>query len=140
MIDSVPDSFDWMMVKKFTECLQHFYYATLRISGSLYMTANRHFHEICKLHLILSSMIDSDDFEVRDMGLKMKLKFDKYWGDPDKMNKIIFFANVFDPSSKLEVIQFSFQTMFGHDKGVELFNSVVNELTLLFDEYQSLYA
>ncbi|XP_055962311.1 zinc finger BED domain-containing protein RICESLEEPER 1-like [Mercurialis annua] len=137
--DSIPDFLDWQVVRKFSDCLSHFYHVTLRISGSLYVTSDMHFQEICDLSCVLSDMIESDDLEVKLLGEKMKLKFDKYWGDHEKMNKLIFFACVFDPSVKLEGMEYSLTTMFGKEKGVVLFKSVVDELTLLFNEYKSLY-
>ena len=48
--DNIPDVVDWLLVRKFTECLHHFYLATRCISGSLYITSNMHFQEICELH------------------------------------------------------------------------------------------
>ena len=33
-------------------------------------------------------------FYTQNMGEKMKEKFSKYWGDPEKMNSVIFFANI----------------------------------------------
>ncbi|XP_050211758.1 zinc finger BED domain-containing protein RICESLEEPER 2-like [Mercurialis annua] len=60
---SVPDLTDWEMVRKFADCLSHFYSVTLRISGSLYVTANMHFQEICDLNVVLCDMIESEDSE-----------------------------------------------------------------------------
>ena len=76
--DSIPEFDDWLVVKKFTSCLEHFYLTTIRISGSLYVTANMHFQEICDLNVLLKDMISNDDFEVMQVGEKMKSKFDKY--------------------------------------------------------------
>ncbi|XP_055961671.1 zinc finger BED domain-containing protein RICESLEEPER 2-like [Mercurialis annua] len=136
---SVPDSLTWEVVRKFADCLSHFYYVTLRISGSLYVTSDMHFQEICDLNVVLSDMMLSEDFDVNNLGGKMKLKFDKYWGDPDKMNKLIFFAYVFDPSAKLEGMEYSLCIMFGNVNGAVLYKSVVDELNLLFNEYKTLY-
>ncbi|XP_050217897.1 zinc finger BED domain-containing protein RICESLEEPER 2-like [Mercurialis annua] len=136
---NIPDAQDWEMVRKFADCLSHFYSVTLRISGSLYVTADMHFQEICDLNVVLCDMIESDDTEVKTLGEKMKTKFDKYWGDPEKMNKLIFFAYIFDPSSKLEGMEYNLKIMFGPEKGGSLFKSVVDELTILCNEYFSLY-
>ena len=48
---NIPDGYDWLMVKKFSECLSYFYFSTLCISGCLYVTLNMHFSKICDLHL-----------------------------------------------------------------------------------------
>ncbi|XP_050231416.1 zinc finger BED domain-containing protein RICESLEEPER 2-like [Mercurialis annua] len=136
---NIPDSHDWEVVRKFSDCLAHFYTVTLRISGSLYVTSDMHFQEICDLNVVLCDMIESDDLEIKNLGERMKVKFDKYWGDPDKMNKLIFFAYVFDPSVKLEGMEYSLTTMFGKVRGVALYKAVVDELTLLFLEYNSIF-
>ena len=39
---------------------------------------------------------------MRLMRNNMKTKFDKYWGDPEKMNHLIFIANILDPIEKIE--------------------------------------
>ena len=98
-----------------------------------------HFQEICELHLGLKDMSVSSDFEIRHMAEKMKSKFDKYWGHPHKMNKLIFFANVLDPSYKFQYMKFSLITMFGDKQGEALFDAIKNEMTLLFEWYKSLY-
>ncbi|XP_055961833.1 zinc finger BED domain-containing protein RICESLEEPER 1-like [Mercurialis annua] len=136
---NIPDFLDWEVVRKFANCLSHFYSVTLRISGSLYVTSDIHFQEICDLNVVLCDMMESEDLEIKNLGGKMKLKFDKYWGDPDKMNKLIFFAYVFDPSAKLEGMEYSLCLMFGNVNGAILYKSVVDELNLLYNEYKSLY-
>ncbi|XP_050212795.1 zinc finger BED domain-containing protein RICESLEEPER 2-like [Mercurialis annua] len=114
MQNNLPNSLDWEMIRKFSEY-------------------------ISDLHMVLIDMMDSEDIDVKNMGQKMKSKFDKYWGDPDKMNKLIFIAYVFDPSAKLDGMEYSLTSMFGDEKGSNLFQSVKCELALLFDEYKSMY-
>ncbi|XP_055961910.1 zinc finger BED domain-containing protein RICESLEEPER 2-like [Mercurialis annua] len=80
MIESIPNFFDWETVKKFATCLSYFYVTTLRISGSLYVTSNMHFQEICDLSIMLDEMLVNEDIEIVQMGRKMREKFNKYWG------------------------------------------------------------
>lgn len=47
------------------------------------------------------------------MGENMKKKFNKYWGDPEKMNLVIFFANILDPRDKVLYMQSQFEYLFG---------------------------
>jgi hypothetical protein len=42
-------------------------------------------------------VICGDDEIFKKMAAKMKDKYQKYWGDPEKMNKYIFFAAILDP-------------------------------------------
>ncbi|XP_050222660.1 zinc finger BED domain-containing protein RICESLEEPER 2-like [Mercurialis annua] len=60
MIKNIPNILDWQIAKKFAICLSYFYVTTLRISGSLYMTSNMHFLEICDLPIMLDEMLFND--------------------------------------------------------------------------------
>ena len=137
--DGVPDIFDWHYVNKMVEYLEHFYEMTLRISGSKYVTSNTFFNEIADLQCVLHEWKQADDDSLISMGLNMKAKFDKYWGDPDKMNFIIFFANILDPTHKLEYLEFSLLQMHGQQIGSTLYSLVKSSLFELFDDYKAMY-
>ncbi|XP_050222385.1 zinc finger BED domain-containing protein RICESLEEPER 2-like [Mercurialis annua] len=137
--DGVPSSLDWKCGTLMTSLLEHFYNVTLRISGSLYVTSNTFFSEISDLSCILNEWKDCAELDVRQLGDSMKGKFDKYWGDPEKMNKLIFFAAVLDPREKFKYMEYSFSLMYGNVKGLSLFSSVKNELFRLFNEYKDKY-
>ena len=70
----------------------------------------------------------------------MEEKFNKYWGDPDKMNLIIFFANVLDPRDKVEYMEDLMKEMYGDSHGKSCFEKVKSKLNLLFEEYVSTYS
>ncbi|XP_021602385.2 zinc finger BED domain-containing protein RICESLEEPER 2-like [Manihot esculenta] len=137
--NDIPDYYDWTQVRKMADMLTHFYELTLRISGSRYVTSNLFFSEISDLAFILNQWINSNDFDMKSMGERMKVKFDNYWGDVDKMNKIIYFVVVLDPRDKFEFMVYSFSQMYGKEKGVELFNKVKSYLFDLFNEYKKVY-
>ncbi|KAM3338045.1 zinc finger BED domain-containing protein RICESLEEPER 2-like [Capsicum galapagoense] len=65
-------------------------------------------------HLI-SSDDDGDDL-LGKIASNMKAKFDKYWGSPKKMNKMIFIACVLDPRHKFVSVDFALQMMFGKEE------------------------
>ncbi|KAF2289425.1 hypothetical protein GH714_036119 [Hevea brasiliensis] len=134
--NGVPDFHDWSECRKMAEMLSHFYELTLRISGSRYITSNMFFGEISDLAFILNQWVNSTNVEVKNMGDKMKKKFDKYWGDIDKMNKLIYFATVLDPRDKFEYMEFQFCQMHGEEKGEQLFQKVKSSLIDLFNEYK----
>ncbi|XP_075083280.1 zinc finger BED domain-containing protein RICESLEEPER 2-like [Nicotiana tabacum] len=73
-----------------------------KISGSRYVTPNIHFLEICAVAVYLKQLIANEDTVLSEMAKKMKEKFNKYWVDPGKMNKIIFILCILDPRYKLE--------------------------------------
>ncbi|CAH9081360.1 unnamed protein product [Cuscuta europaea] len=135
----MPDVLDWIAVESFVTILKHFYEMTLRISGSLYVTSNTFFSEISDLFLVLKDMVASPTASVGAMGSTMKSKLDKYWGDPEKMNYLIFYANVLDPREKFEYMPFQLNALYGDKKGAAFFLKVKSGLTELFVDYVSSY-
>ncbi|XP_075096428.1 zinc finger BED domain-containing protein RICESLEEPER 2-like [Nicotiana tabacum] len=105
-------SSDWEGVKKLTKFLEIFYKLTLKVSNSLYVTSNHHFLEICKVVVYLIQLILNDDVLLGSMEKKMKEKFDKYLGDPEKMNNMIFISCVLDPRYKFDSVSFALAKMF----------------------------
>nr|XP_016483587.1 PREDICTED: zinc finger BED domain-containing protein RICESLEEPER 2-like [Nicotiana tabacum]XP_016483588.1 PREDICTED: zinc finger BED domain-containing protein RICESLEEPER 2-like [Nicotiana tabacum] len=73
------------------------------------------------------------------MAKKMKEKFDKYWGDPEKMNKMIFISCVLDPRYKFDSVSFALAKMF-EEKGPIIAKGVHTYMTSLFDEYVKSYS
>ncbi|KAJ9544901.1 hypothetical protein OSB04_024608 [Centaurea solstitialis] len=75
-----------------------------------------------------------------DMGGKMKEKFSKYWGDSEKVNMVIFFANILDPRDKVEYMEDLMKQMYGESRGKSCFEKVKYNFTWLFEEYVSTYS
>lgn len=115
--------------------LETFYELTLRVSGSLYVTSNVHFHEIGEASCILKILVDSDDIDLSFMAERAKAKFDKYWGVPEKMNKMIFVACVLDPRFKFEYVAFVLLSMYGEEKGRKMRGGLKLYVISLYDEY-----
>ena len=76
----VPDEQDWENARKMAEFLRHFADLTVRVSASLSVTANTFFHEIGEVNLLVRGWLQSEDSLQREMGKRMKDKYDKYWG------------------------------------------------------------
>lgn len=70
------------------------------------------------------------------MGKSMKEKFDKYWGDPVKMNSIIYVALVLDPRYKLDYTKYLLIKMYGEPKGVDVGSKLTNALKALCNDYR----
>ena len=102
-VDGVPTYDDWMYAKDFKAFLKHFFDLTKKVSGTQYITSNTFFEDIAGINYLLSDWSqrdDGDDTTFKHMAIKMKEKFDKYWGDPEKMNNLIFIAAILDPRYK----------------------------------------
>ncbi|KAH0634432.1 hypothetical protein KY290_037845 [Solanum tuberosum] len=128
---------DWDNVRKIANFLQIFYDLTREVSGSHYVTANSHFLKICEVSCYLKQLISSEEDNEDLLGKiasNMREKFDKYWGTPKKMNKMIFISCVLDPRHKFVSVGFALQMMFGKE-GPILENGVRDYMDLLFGEY-----
>jgi hypothetical protein len=74
-----PHTFDdWHRIRIFLKFLKVFYDATLRLSGSLYVTSNMYFQEICGIQMHLDEYNENGDHVLSAMSKKMKTKFNKY--------------------------------------------------------------
>ncbi|KAM3288286.1 hypothetical protein P3S67_021716 [Capsicum chacoense] len=127
---------DWDSVKRIAKFLELFFKLTLKVSGSLYITSNIHFLEICQVGFCLSKLISSDDIVLAQMATNMKKKFEKYWGDPTKMNKMLFIPCVLDPRHKFTTLSFALKKMFA-DNGATIEKDVREYMKSLFNEYSS---
>ncbi|XP_019158830.1 PREDICTED: zinc finger BED domain-containing protein RICESLEEPER 2-like [Ipomoea nil] len=139
-LESAPTFLDWCSVESLVKLLKAFYDMTVRISGSLYVTSNTFFSEISDLSCMLEAMVNSDHGTEKAMGTQMRNKFDKYWGDPEKMNSIIFFANILDPRDKEEYMPHQFAQLYGEEKGIACFTEVQSAMAALYDDYAAAYS
>ncbi|WOK93097.1 zinc finger BED domain-containing protein RICESLEEPER 2-like [Canna indica] len=107
---------DWDVVRRTISMLGLFYDTTVRVSSSLYVTSNTFWTEISDLLGAILEWTRSNDSNVNVMGTKMKAKFDKYWGNIDRMNKLIFFTVVLDPRDKFMVMKVAFRDIYGENE------------------------
>ena len=70
------NSDDWENANVFVLFLKSFYDITLKFSGSMYITSNLYFHELCSIHSDLTSLIESgDDIVLFKMATSIKKKW-----------------------------------------------------------------
>ena len=74
----------------FVELLKVFYDVTLNISGSLYVTANVYFEQLCTTEDVLNDMCLSSNIITCTMGINMRSKYEKYWGSTDRFDLMIY--------------------------------------------------
>ena len=127
-------SSDWEGVKRITKFLEMFFNLTLKISGSRYVTSNFYFLESCQVGVYLNQLISNEDHVLDKMTENMKEKFDNYWGDAEKMNKMVFIPCVLDPRHKFRTLGFELKKMFG-EKGAAIENGVRTYMDVLFNQY-----
>lgn len=66
---------------KMAEFLGHFYKLTERLSKNLHVNAHNFMFEICEVNYLITNWMNSKDLLRKEMGKRMKEKFDKYWGN-----------------------------------------------------------
>ncbi|KAL5576740.1 hypothetical protein UlMin_018439 [Ulmus minor] len=103
-INGPPIHHDWEKVQVFVKFLRTFYKVTTRISGSLYVTSNLFFKEICIVQGNLKELGKEPSTLLGSMAFSMQQKFDKYWGNLEKMNVLLYIATILDPRCKMEAI------------------------------------
>lgn len=67
-------------MRNIAEFLKHFHDLTVCMSSSLHITANSFFVEIGEVHILVKKWLDSKDDLQKEMGKRMKEKYNKYWG------------------------------------------------------------
>ncbi|XP_009768907.1 zinc finger BED domain-containing protein RICESLEEPER 1-like [Nicotiana sylvestris] len=127
---------DWDDVKRISQFLEIFYNLTLKVSRSLYVTSNAHFLEIGQVAVYLNRLITTEDELLSEMTSSMWKFFEKYWGEPTKMNKVIFIACVLDPHYKFTTVSFVLKKIFG-DEGTIIEKEVHTYMSSLFNKYVS---
>ncbi|XP_021754810.1 zinc finger BED domain-containing protein RICESLEEPER 2-like [Chenopodium quinoa] len=133
-----PTFDDWSNVRRFSEFLGSFYELTLRVSGTSYVTSNLFFHELVNVSSLLKELCASDDPEMCSMALKMKDKYDKYWGNPEKINMLIFIAVVLDPRYKLDYVEWMIKEIYDEYIALKLVKNLRETLNALYEEYRVL--
>jgi len=152
----VPDEHDFDNAKKLAEFLGHFADVTNRVSTSLSVTAHTYFHEIGEVNELVKEWMSSSDFMQQEMGLRMKDKYDKYWGhwhdnlelqsekgkgkekEKENINLLIFIAVVLDPRYKLsQYTEIAIDEMYGDGVGQKVWAAITKCLHELFEEYRN---
>ncbi|KAL5763966.1 hypothetical protein ACOSQ2_016560 [Xanthoceras sorbifolium] len=119
-----PNENDWSKPKVFVQFLHVFYDITVKFNSSLSVTSNLFFHELCSIETELTSLANC-----------MKLKFDKYWGKIEDVNKLLIIALVLDPRYKLDYVKFCFGDMFDDKKTKEMTCNIRELLIQLYESY-----
>ncbi|GAU39188.1 hypothetical protein TSUD_147960 [Trifolium subterraneum] len=107
-----PSIEEWERAEKMCAFLAPFYNITNLISGSSYTTSNLYFMQVALIEMELNVNLNSEDGVIKDMAIKMKEKFDKYWSE---YSTTLAFGNILDPTSKLDFLNFCFEKLYPSD-------------------------
>ncbi|KAI0499109.1 hypothetical protein KFK09_020010 [Dendrobium nobile] len=126
-----PTEDEWNNIEKVCDVLGFFNEATNIISGTEYPTSNLFLSQICIIKKVIDDRSISSDEFIRNMTMKMKEKFDKYWGE---CNLLMAFGAIMDHRMKFLVIEFAYPKIYG-DQSSQNISYVRTLLYELFEEY-----
>ena len=101
---------------------------------------NTFFDEIYIIQTKINELKNSKDNLLKQMATSMHLKFEKYWGEGDKINPLLYVAVALDPRKKLTFLKFCFSKLYGSDKAAAKIANVREVLAKLFDYYASIHS
>ncbi|KAL0545746.1 hypothetical protein IC582_015638 [Cucumis melo] len=133
--DMSPNKEDWANARMLIQFLKVFYDGTLKISGSLYTTSNLVFHQITVVQNYIRLNAGSGNALLVGMAKNMKAKFEKYWGNNEKNNLLLYVAIVLDPRKKLRFVSFCLKFFFDPKVAESMGNVVEQCCRRLFHEY-----
>ena len=136
-----PSSADWDKACRLVKFLKIFYGSTLIFSATSSVTSSTCYPEIVKIEATLNLLMAGTDLGLRTMAYEMKKKFDKYWGEAEKMSRLLHVASVLDPRDKLCFISHCFDKLHEKDttRTAELKKEVEMVLRRLFEWYKESY-
>ncbi|KAM2565275.1 hypothetical protein TB1_007925 [Malus domestica] len=121
----------------FAHFLKKFYDATLTLSATLTPTSLILGTVIALQVEIEEKICTSSNATLQSVATSMKLKFDKYWGDIEKVNPILFIAQALDPRYKFEMLEASLEELrYSCDAILDVKTTIKKNLTDLFKAYK----
>jgi len=130
-----PTDDDWYNIHHFIKFLQVFYDVTMQISSSLHSTSNLYFDVLFSVYSCLTKYSESSDPLLNTMVNRMKVKYDKYWGDVEKINPLLFVASLLDPRYKMAGLEYWFWLSFGAEKVERIDSQLKWVLGRLYEHY-----
>jgi hypothetical protein len=82
-----------------------------------------------------NGVICRHDDLLSSMAIRMKIKYNKYWGDFEKINPLLFVAAVLDPHYKIIILEFWFKSNVGEEKAERIITKLKNTLEQLYNHY-----
>jgi len=130
-----PTFADWERIRIFLKFLKLFYDAIMGLSGSLYVTSNMYVQEIYSIQMHLQEYRESGDYVLSAIAEKMMMKYNKYWGDLDRVNLLMFVAVILDPRTKLGALEFWFKDVLSVEQCTNMMKKLRHHLQKLYDHF-----
>jgi hypothetical protein len=69
------------------------------------------------------------------MAEKMLMKYNKYWGDLDRVNVLMFIVVIFDPRTKLGSLEYWFKDVLSEEQCTKIVKKLKHNLQQLYDHF-----
>nr|GEY68284.1 zinc finger BED domain-containing protein RICESLEEPER 2 [Tanacetum cinerariifolium] len=145
----VSRSEDWVKAKRLCHFLKTFYDITLRISGTKYVTSHTLVNELATIRALLRAQLDCDIHGVApinkhlyDIATAMKAKFEKYYGEVENLNLLVYFAFILDPRNKYDFLDVIVDDHYGRE-GISIMEKkdyIKGKMKLLYEDYVRIHA
>ncbi|XP_012572828.1 zinc finger BED domain-containing protein RICESLEEPER 2-like [Cicer arietinum] len=126
---------DWDFANMVLPFLRIFYDATMHISGSSYVNSNIYMKEVFAIGRKNRLLSEHNDASIKSMGISMKSKYYKYWGNVDGINMLLLIAVVLDPICKFGYVNYFLNYFFEVD-GEALKTKLSSSLKSIYREYE----
>nr|KAJ0207248.1 hypothetical protein LSAT_V11C500292120 [Lactuca sativa] len=130
---TLPSDDDWKKVEDICLFLALFNESFHHVSSE-YPTSNLFLLELYGIKESLDELVLDGNAYMKPMAVKMKRKFDKYWGP---CNLLISMAAVLDPRYKTKLLNFSFKAIYSNDEASTHVKLVIDTLKELFVDVES---
>ena len=127
-----PSNDEWFLFNTITPILARLAEVSTAFSGSKYPTSNIFYPHIVNVKISLREACGSTNPNLKEMGDAMMDKFNKYWDEP---NNVMVIATILDPRYKLRYINWCFKKIYEHEKAIDEYKLVEEELGKLYDTY-----
>lgn len=101
----------------------------------MHVTSNNFYHEICEIQTQLTDLAASDDPLLSTMAVSMRGKYNKYWGNVDNINPLLFLAVILDPRYKMGYLKYCFDSVYDAETVAKLVVKVDSILQKLYSSY-----
>ncbi|KAI3913832.1 hypothetical protein MKW92_001394 [Papaver armeniacum] len=139
-----PVASDWETARAFVRLLKTFYDATLKFSGSTYVTSNLFLDEVICINDVLQEWVKNGNVLLVTWLIGWFLNM-KSIGQVDKINKMLYIAVLLDPRRKEAYLRFALRELLKENHVTvdhevhEMMTTVKLILTNMFEEYALLY-
>ncbi|KAL4298123.1 hypothetical protein GQ457_12G015520 [Hibiscus cannabinus] len=107
----------------------------VEIGGSLHVTSNTYVLQIFGVRDLISSCCGHESESIRKMAHQMKVKHDKYWGQVDNLNILLFVALLLDPRHKWGFVKWIVCDIYDFESANSLLSTIKVTLKALYEFY-----